>query len=766
MGGIIIGLIVLLLYGAGIALASVGALIYYLFLGIRSLISRNKSNKKIKTKTLELAAGQMARITDKEAFEDVILEIGYLRDYNYRFREVEDKAYELMARYHDSESFLDDIMHECHKNKDFASETICFIASMVKDGSSSDKIDHQLRPYFIDPKSLTTPNFIPRQRSFLSEFTPKEKPSREGIMIKEGKTNSDLTKHALEMSESVLTDQQPRDVKFGKDELSEFKNTIYNVKLLGHEDPRFIEITFMAHNLIDKHGNSLSFYDDIIAYLSNATKPEHEVIIYIIRQKKLGTSDIELIKKLRDKYLNHRETTVTKPRKNHREQHPGHHQTKYIEVELSEASKKLRAKAKIAHKHRAIQYANIIGGELAETYKESGHSSFFEFVKEQCACMVSKGDSSLTSEDYRSWNDVIVTYKKVLSKERQSSVGASQIVPQYISDVQEANSLLNILNQLTSMKLPRYETPKSAQDCDVYQREYKKNNPLEVYSDLVESEYGPRAFTDKRFSILYQLILFAVECLEIGMTEAETLAAISSLKVIRKNDLKLLREMEARYKGLSSKERKLVQESEVLESLALTNLYISLIRHYNDTRQLVTLNQYIISVILKQYKDSHVAWALLKYIYLKDINKPFSFIESHKYEIRSPLCYGYSDHSLKEMNDVYYGIDDAFAKLKYEYNYGIGMTYHNLKREGLTPEMLTPSTLNRYIPKRFDTQGRFCTIIAVSTIDIELFADLEKMTVGNYTYLKFPTPSMTTQDAYELLLTCKKQRKKERGHRA
>lgn len=754
MGGIILALIVLFLYGAGIILLCIGALIYYLVIGLNQLFTKNKSTNKSKTKTLETPAEPMAKVTEREAFEDAILEVGYLRDYNYRFPEVEDRAYELMTRYHDSESFLGDVLRECYRRKDFVSEIIWFIASMVKGGSSSDQIDQQLRPYFINPKSLAMPEFIPDQDSIVPEATLEEKPSREEELARQRKEHYEQLKLRCEAIMAKGHD-------LSKDELAEFKNTIYNLKFLGHENPRFIEITYKAHNIIDKYGNSLSFYDDVIAGLSKATDLESEVIAYIVKQKKSGVSDVELIKKLREKYMNHRESVATKPANTHSALKHDNHKVQYVEAELSEASKKLRAKAKIAHKHRAIQYADIIGGELAEAYKESGRSSFFEFVKEQCANMVSKGDSSLTSEDYRSRGEVIVMYKKVQSNEMRSNVDACQVVPQYVSDDKRVNSLLNILNQLTSMKLPRYETPRSAHEGDVYQREYKKTNPLEVYNDLVESEYGPRAFTDKRFSILYQLILFAVECLEIGMTEAETLAAISSLKVIRKNDLKLLREMEARYKGLSSKERKLVQESEVLGSLALTNLYINLIRHYKDTRQSITLNQYIISVLLKQYKDSQVAWSLLKYIYLA--NKPLSFIESHKYEIRSSLCCWDNDSSLKEMNNSYYVIDDAFAKLKDEYNSGVGMTRHNLKREGLTPEMLKPSTLNRYIPKRFDGQGRFCMMVAVTSTDIQLFTDLEKMTVGDSTYVKFPIPAMTTQDVYQLLLTCKKQMRKERS---
>jgi hypothetical protein len=53
-------------------------------------------------------------------------------------------------------------------------------------------------------------------------------------------------------------------------------------------------------------------------------------------------------------------------------------------------------------------------------------------------------------------------------------------------------------------------------------------------------------------------------------------------------------------------------------------------------------------------------------------------------------------------------------------------------------------------------------LIAVASDDVEFFCDLEQMTVGDSTYLKFPIPAMTTQDVYQLLITCKKQMRKER----
>ena len=753
MGGVIIGLLALALYGAGIFLAGVCFLIYYLYKGIKRLIDKHMSNQESKSQISKIPVEPMAKVTEKEAFEDVILEVGYLRDYNYRFISVEDRAYELLSRYSDSDSFLDDVQRDSYERKDYVSEIIWFIASMIKGGLSSDQIDDQLRPYFVRPKSLENPKFIP-EHLVMPEPCHHDKKDREAELARQRKEHYDQLKQRCE---AIMAKGKTLVHSDERAELSEFKNTIYYVKFLGHEDPRFTTVALKAHDLVNVYGHSSSFYDDIVAALLNANDFTSEVIAYVIKQKKIGVSDVDLIRKLREKYLNRRDSAPVSTNKIHRDRNIGHYQVKYVEGELSEASKKLRAKAKIAHKHRAVQYANIIGGELAEAYKESTSSSFYDFVKEQCEWMAAKGDSSLTSEDFRSRNDVIVMYKKVRSHEKSVSVGSDQIVTHYVSEDQKVNSLLDVLNRLTSIKLPKYEIPRPPVDGDVYQREYKKTNPLEVYNDLVESEYGPHAFTDKRFSILYQLILFAAECLGAGMTIDETLAAISSMKVVRKRDLKLLREMAARYKGLSAQEKSMVREIEVLGELSLTNLYINLVRHYKTSRQPVKLNQYIISVILKQYKESNVGWSLLKYIYLKEQNKPQSFIEDNRYAITASLYSWNNESSLKDMNDSYYTIDDAFTKLNEEYNSCVGMTRYNLDREGLTPEWLKASTLNRYLPKRFDCNGRFCMLVAVSLNDAEFFAGLERMTVGDTTYLKFPIPAITTQDAYQLLLTCKKQ---------
>lgn len=742
----IIAILVLAICCVGVA---IGAILYVAYLGVKWLIAKYKSKSEDKlsaviTEPIQKKEEPMVKVSEREAFEDAILEIGYLRDYNYRFIALEDRAYELMSKFYDSPSFLADVQKDAQARRDYVSEFIWLIASLLKEGASSDAVDERLRPYFMSPGSLELPKFIPEVKT--TECASKSQEHHAQL-----NQRNDIIKENSKTYREASPD----------DELSEFKNTIYQVKLLGHEDSRFTQVALKAHNVITDYGDSPCFYDEVDEALSHRKNFESEVIVYIIRQKRKDVSDSELIKKIRKKYLSQRDIVDSKPNARNVVSPHESHQVKYVEVEITEASKKLRAKAKIAHKHRAIQYANIIGGELAEEFKHSSCSSFYEYVKEKCKGMASKGYYSITGDDFCSRNDVIVEYKKAKSKEKNSSVDARLIVPQYKNDDERINALLNVLNKLTSMKLPRYEMPMSSMSEDWYQREYKRTNPLDVYNDLVESEYGPASFTDKRFAVLYQLILFVAECLESGMTEDETLKAISSLKVIRRNDLKILRDMASRYKGLSKEEKKLVEESEILGSLLLTNLYIILIRHYKSSKQSVTLNQYIISVLLKQYKDSQIYRCLLKYIYLRDLSKSRDFIENHIREIKTSLCFSNEMSSLKDVNDSYYSINDAFSELDHEYNAGVGMTRYNFKRDGLTPDMIRTSILNRYIPKRFDGKGRFCVLMPVDGDEVKLFTDLEAFTAGETTYMKFPIPAMSTHDVYQLLLTCKKQMRKE-----
>ena len=545
-----------------------------------------------------------------------------------------------------------------------------------------------------------------------------------------------------------------------KAELLEFKNTIYHVKLLGHEDKRFTEVALKAHNIITEYGTSPCFYDEVEEALSHRKNFESEVIVYIIRQKRKGDSDTDLIKKIRRKYIKHREEVQVKPAKPSTPAKHVAHQVSYVEVEVTKASEARRAKAKIAHKHRAIQYANIIGGDLAEEYEKGSYDSFYKFLKAKCEGMASKGEFSLTSEELISIGDVIVEYKRALNGEKDSSVKANVVVPQHKSDNKKVNDLLTVLNRLTDMKLPRFETPRSSTGNEWYQREYAKTNPFDIYNDLVESEYGQAAFKDKRFSVLYQLILFAAGCLDCGMTVEETLTAISSLKVVRKNDLKILRQMAARYNGLSKQEKQLVKECEELGVLSITDLYIDLIRHYKASKQSVTLNQYIIAVLMRQRKESYAGWCLLKYICVKESGKSNAFIQSHRLNIT--LCTFYPENTLplKAVNDHYYPLEVAFNQLRNQFVAGKGMIRYNCERDGITKDMLTPSTFNRYIPKRFDSKGRFIAHVSIDIDEVDLFKDFDQRMVGESLYVLLPIHAFSTEDIYQHLLTCKKQMKR------
>ena len=159
--------------------------------------------------------------------------------------------------------------------------------------------------------------------------------------------------------------------------------------------------------------------------------------------------------------------------------------------------------------------------------------------------------------------------------------------------------MLNILNRLTSSRLPRYEAPGNPSLDSIVQREYKKTSPFEIYNDLVLSEYSNSALSDKRFSVLYQLILFISDCLESGMSEDETINALSSLRVVKKRDLTILRERESRFKGLSSEERDLVLDSEICSNSEMTSLYIELIKQFKKHPQSVSLDEYVFTVLMK-----------------------------------------------------------------------------------------------------------------------------------------------------------------------
>ena len=395
-------ILLILLIAVGCVVAAMMALaiaIKYIYLGVRSQIKKynekHSINKGVKDRSIIKTEKTMAKLNGREAFEDAILEVGYLRDYNYRFIAVEDKAYELLSLYHDPETFLDDVLRHTAARKDYVSEILWYVATMVKGGVSSDDVDEKLRPYFIHPHYVETPKFIPQPTtaeptlSYQVTDTPallETRKSKEEEFARKSKEHYEQLKQRCE---AILASGKTFGEDYAKAELMEFKNIIYHVKLLGHEDKRFVKIALHAHNLITEYGTSSYFYDDVETALSYRKDFESDVIVYIIRQKRNGVSDPDVIKQIRQKFLPQRETVEMNP---FTAAHTSSHQVKYVDVEISEASKVLRAKAKIAHKHRATRYANIIGGELAEEYKKSSYTSICEFLKENCKGMFSKGD--------------------------------------------------------------------------------------------------------------------------------------------------------------------------------------------------------------------------------------------------------------------------------------------------------------------------------------------------------------------------------------
>ena len=544
-------------------------------------------------------------------------------------------------------------------------------------------------------------------------------------------------------------------------ELAIFNNLIYHIKLLGHEDPRFKLIAIKAYEIISKFGDSPNFFMDILCATDVDDDFAMEVIRFIAAQKILNVPDNVLIQKIRQQYIIEHKPSVPTTGNVFKAKPKSETAPLYIEVETSLGSQKLTAKSKIAHKHKAIQYANIIGGKLLDGYTNSDDSSFNQFITKHCKRIADRGDCSLTTEDFEPYRNIIATYKK--SKKRTNNprtVATNIITPKRNSTDNKANIVLRILDKLTSSRLPRYEIPTVPSTGNIVQREYKKTNPFDVYNDLVSSEYNHEALNDKRFAILYQMIMFISECVENGMTEEETLTAISSLRVVDKHDLYILRDREIRFKGLSKKERKLVLDSELCNNRDMTNLYVDLIRHYKSSGTKVSLYDYIIGVLLKNYKESNAAWRLLKYIYLKTENNTDQYIVDNRWAIMENYFITDSSHSIKDMNDAYYLLDESFIQLKYEYDHCIGMTQYNFQRDKITTDMLNVLTLKQYLPKRFDSKGRLCVLAIVSPIEADLFKSFDKLNTGNHIYLLLPVASLTTKDLYGLLLIVNKQKRK------
>lgn len=544
-------------------------------------------------------------------------------------------------------------------------------------------------------------------------------------------------------------------------ELAQFNNVIYHVKLLGHEDSRFQLITMKAYEIISKFGESQNFFTEVIKATEGDAEFATEIIRYIVIQKSHGVSDIELIKKIRNKYIGKRESIPSNPTNVFQTKPENTAAPIYIETETSPASRKLAAKSKIAHKHKAIQYANVIGGKLIDEYNNSGESSFYEYVKKQCKSLADRGDCSITTEEFEPHRNIIATYKKSKKKSKHRAIATNIITPKHNTGDRKAETVLKILDKLTSSRLPRYEIPAYPSSSSIVQREYKKTNPFDVYNDLVSSEYNPAALKDKRFAVLYQLILFISECVENGMSEEETLAAISTLRVVNKRDLNILRDREIRFKGLSKSERELVLDSEICNSRDMTNLYIDLIRHHKQTKQRVKLNDYIIGVLLKNYKESYAAWRLLKYIYLKTNKLTNNYIVDNKWSINEIFFINETNHGTRDISEIYYSLEDSIAQLKYEYDHYIDMIHYNFQRDNITTDMLNVPTLKQYLPKRFDSKGRLCTLVMVTPIEAELFNLYDKRNVGDHIYVLFPVAALTTKDLYGLLLTVNKQKRKQ-----
>ena len=570
-----------------------------------------------------------------------------------------------------------------------------------------------------------------------------------------------ITPNPVAQSEEITNDKDGSKKNKATTELAIFNNLIYHIKLLGHEDPRFKLIAIKAYEIISKFGDSPNFFMDILCATDVDDDFAMEVIRFIAAQKILEVPDNVLIQKIRQQYITDHKPSVPTTGNVFKAKPKSETAPLYIEVETSQGSQKLTAKSKIAHKHKAIQYANIIGGKLLDGYTNSDDSSFTQFITKHCKSIADRGDCSLTTEEFEPYRNIIATYKKSKKKKNNPrNVATSIITPKRSTTDNKANIVLRIIDKLTSSRLPRYEIPTVPSTGEIVQREYKKTNPFDVYNDLVSSEYNLEALNDKRFAILYQLIMFISECVENGMTEEETLTAISSLRVVNKRDLYILRDREIRFKGLSKKERKLVLDSELCNNREMTNLYVDLIHHYKSSGTKVSLNEYIIGVLLKNYKESNAAWRLLKYIYLKTENNTDQYIVDNRWAIMENYFITDSSHSIKDMNDAYYLLDESFIQLKYDYDHCIGMTQYNFQRDKITTDMLNVSTLKQYLPKRFDSKGRLCVLAMVSPIEADLFKSFDKLNTGNHMYLLLPVASLTTKDLYGLLLTVKKQKRK------
>ena len=509
------------------------------------------------------------------------------------------------------------------------------------------------------------------------------------------------------------SDTLPKETNNYQNELESFYNMIYYIKLLGHEDSRFRPITLKAYEIISKFGNSLNFFADVINYTQKQTDFSSELIHFIVTEQANGTSSYTLIKKIRNKYIVKEATNkTTNPKVVLHSKTPNTIEPVYIEADTYSGSHQLTAKAKIAHKHKAIQYANIIGGKLLDGFNKSECTTFHQYVKNACKSIAQKGAYTITNEEFEPQQNIIKAYKRAKTKSKNSTIAANIITPRHKSKDAKADIVLTILDKLTSARLPRYEVPSIPSTDDIIQREYKKENPFDIYNDLFTSEFTNGALNDRRFALLYQLILFISECIANGMTEEETLEALSSLRIVKKSDLEILREREIHLKGLSEKERRLVLNSEVCKNPEMTNLYIDLIRHYKHTKQQVNLSDYLIGVLIKNYKDSLQAWPLLKYTYLRT-HTSVEHIANNIWEIFLPNINTTENQNIKGSSEIYFSLDDCIQQLKYDYEHNVNLTKYNFQRDKITIDMANIETLKKFLPKRFDNKDRLCSPILI-----------------------------------------------------
>lgn len=739
--------------------------------------------QRIQISTPKIEESVNKSIEEITLFTSLIHNIESYHNNDPRFQSITSKANNIIAKFSHSQNFCDEIINYTENSSDFVSEIINYIAIHIKEEIPYNIIIERVKNNFCIQQKLDTQDAV----DTCNTCTPEER-EEQNITINVDEIEEfndiyniedyeediyyDITKEEIVVEEEeverfdalcqIISSVESYAIKKIHNELTSFNDIIYHIKLLGHEDPRFQLVTLKAYEIITKFSDSQKFCDDIINYTQNASDFAGQIINFIAINIKEKTPIDIIIKRLRDQYFAQQEHEQSTQKNVFTSHSNNKTQPIYIDSETSTGSRQLTSKAKIAHKHKAIQYANVIGGKLNDEFVKSQFSSFHQFIQSACKSLAAKGDYTITNEVFEPRENIIAAYKKNKKKRKNQSIASRQITPRHYSQDSKADLVLKILDKLTASRLPRYEIPSYPLTSEIIQREYKKESPFDVYNDLVRSEYGRGALHDSRFAILYQLILFISDCVDNGMSEEETIASLSSLRVVRRSDLHILRDREIRFKGLSKKERELVLDSELCNSWETTNLYIDLIHHYKRKPQSVSLHEYIIGVLIKNYKESHHAWILLKYIYLKAQNKTNKFIVDNQWTITDRHLLYCSNNSIKGLYEMYFPLERSYDQLKHEYTNNTNMTHYNFHRDNISLDMVNEEILKTYLPKRFDSQGRLCTPILVSTSEAQLFEDFDKRIVSEHIYIMFPTTSLTTDDLYKLLLTVKKRMNKSK----